>query len=181
MLRKILITLGIILVVLVAAFLILRSYTKSFSPEDSASIDISGLNVAVNYNQPSKKGRLIFGEAEKGALCPYGKVWRTGANEATVISFSSDAIIADRPLAAGKYSLWTIPGAETWSLIFNSQTGQWGTMYDETKNVLKVEVPSSPMTEVEELLTIDFNKQDSVAYLRLRWDQTEVQLPIAKK
>src|SRR5690606_37609349 len=92
----------------------------------------------VDYCQPAVKGRVIFGE-----LVPYGQVWRTGANEATVIEINRDVKVAGSDLKAGKYSLWTIPTPEKWTIIFNSETGQWGTMYAEDTDVLKVEVRSS--------------------------------------
>ena len=82
----------------------LRLYTKSFSPEAFASYQQNGIDVSVSYCQPSKKGRVIFGD-----VLPYGKIWRTGANEATSIRINRDAEINDSVLSKGKYSIFTIP------------------------------------------------------------------------
>jgi hypothetical protein len=78
-------------------------------------------NVKVTYGQPSKKGRVIFGD-----LVPYGEVWRTGANEATEITFSSDVVISGKTIKAGTYTLFTIPQKNTWTIILNSELKQWG-------------------------------------------------------
>ena len=163
----------IVVAVLAVAFFVLRTYTKSKSPEAVAVFKQDGLEVQVNYCQPAKKGRAIF-----GSLIPYGQVWRTGANEATLISFNKDVLLAGKPLKAGKYTLWTIPGANEWTVIINSQTGQWGTSYDESKDVLRVNVASAMKPEAVESFTIAFMPQADGADMRLRWDMTEVAVPI---
>jgi hypothetical protein len=88
------------------------------------------LTVQVDYSRPYKKRREIFGK-----LLPYGQVWRTGANEATIFDVKQDIKIGDKSLKAGKYTLWTIPNADKWTVILNSETGQWGTNYNEKKDV----------------------------------------------
>ena len=94
----------LVVAVLLVAYFAVRSFTKSNSPEAVAQIDQNGLKIKVDYCQPYKKGRKIF-----GGLVPYGQVWRTGANEATVIDFDQDVTVAGQPLKEGSYSLWTIP------------------------------------------------------------------------
>ena len=163
----------IVVAVLAVAFFALRTYTKSKSPEAVAVFKQDGLEVEVNYCQPAKQGRAIF-----GTLLPYGKVWRTGANEATVISFNKDVLLAGKPLKAGKYTLWTIPGANEWTIILNSQTGQWGTSYDESQDVLRVKVASATKPDMAESFKIDFSPQDGGSDMLLRWDSTEVAVPI---
>ena len=163
----------IVVAVLAVAFFVLRTYTKSKSPEAVAVFKQDGLEVQVNYCQPAKKGRAIF-----GSLIPYGQVWRTGANEATLISFNKDVLLAGKPLKAGKYTLWTIPGANEWTVIINSQTGQWGTSYDESKDALRVNVASAMKPEAVESFTIAFTPQAGGADMLLRWDMTEVAVPI---
>lgn len=159
--------------VLALAFYGFLTFTKSKSPADTASFNQNGLSVQVDYCRPYKKDRVIFGQ-----LLPYGKVWRTGANEATIFEVKQDVKIADKPLKAGKYTLWTIPGADNWTIVFNSQTGQWGTEYDETKDVLRVDVPASKLAETVEQFKIDFASAAGGSDMILRWENTEVKVPV---
>ncbi|WP_266362533.1 DUF2911 domain-containing protein [Tellurirhabdus rosea] len=171
--KRILIITGIVLVVLLAAFIGLRAWTKSKSPAATAEINQNGVSVKVEYSQPSKRGRDIFGE-----LVPYGQVWRTGANEATTIEFDQNVIVAGQPLDEGKYSLWTIPGEENWIVIFNRETGQWGTNYDQTEDVLRVPVVSRKRSSVAEQFFISFSPREGGTDMLLTWDETEAVVPI---
>jgi hypothetical protein len=176
---KILRILLVILAVLASVFVFIRFYyTKSFSPSASEKFEKNGLVVTVDYCQPSKKDRLIFGEEKDKALVPYGKWWRTGANEATVIKFSKNVIIAGKPLKAGTYSLFTIPEKDNWTIIINEEVGQWGLSYDEKKNVLTVPVPSSQTDSSAEQFKITFVEQADGANMVLNWDTTQVIVPI---
>lgn len=163
----------IVVAVLAVAFFALRTYTKSKSPAETAKFDQNGLSVQVDYCRPYKKGREIFGKLE-----PYGKVWRTGANEATIFDVKQDVKIGDKALKAGKYSLWTIPNVDKWTIVLNSETGQWGTMYDEKKDVLRVDVPAGKTADIVEQLTIDFATAEGGSDMNIRWDNTEVKVPI---
>src|SRR5437773_12011574 len=90
-------------------------------------------DVTIDYSRPAVKGRQIW-----GALVPYDKVWRTGANEATIISFSDDVTVNGQPLPKGSYSFHTIPGKDEWTLIFNKVDKQWGSFsYDEKQDALR--------------------------------------------
>lgn len=173
--KRVLTIVGIVIAVLVVAFFVLRTVTKSKSPEARAEFNQNGLAVTVDYCQPAKNGRKIFGE-----LVPFGKVWRTGANEATIIEFNKAVTVADRPVPAGKYSLWTIPLSDsTWTVILNKQTGQWGTTYDETKDFVRI--PASARTlpsPVIERFKIDFAPQPNGANMVMGWENTEVNVPI---
>ncbi|WP_341226636.1 DUF2911 domain-containing protein [uncultured Arcticibacterium sp.] len=172
--KKLIKILVIVAAVLAVGYFVLKSWTKSHSPEDVAEITDGELNIKVEYCQPALKGRVIFGE-----LVPFDRVWRTGANEATIISFSEDVKIAGEDLAAGEYSLWTIPREGDWSIIFNSQTGQWGTSYDEETDVLRVDVPAVQTEESTELLKISLVDVDSAGIsMNLKWDKTLVHVPI---
>ena len=173
--KRVLIVLGVIAAVLLIAFFVLRSVTKSSSPEAVAQFDQNGLTVKVDYCQPSKKGREIF-----GGLVPYEKVWRTGANEATVIEFGQAVTIAGKPLKAGKYSLWTVPFPNGWQAIFNRETGQWGTSYNPAEDELRVMVASRPHSPMTENFTISFAPATNGADIILAWDQTEAIVPIRK-
>ncbi len=163
----------IVVAVLVAAFFGLKSFTKSKSPGETAKFDQNGLSVQVDYCRPYKKGREIFGKLE-----PYGKVWRTGANEATIFDVKQDVKIGDKALKAGKYTLWTIPNVDKWTIVLNSETGQWGTNHDETKDILSVDVPVGKTASIIEQLTIDFTAAEGGTDMGIRWDNTEVKVPI---
>jgi hypothetical protein len=155
----------------------LRKYTKSFSPEAVAETAQNGVKIKVTYGKPSKKGRLIFGREQDKALLAYGKVWRTGANEATLIEFPEDVILAGKPVKAGTYSLFSVPGQSNWNIILNSETGQWGTEYNDGKNVLKVEVPIRIRQSVQEIFNIYFEEIPNGVNMVLSWDQTEALVP----
>ena len=109
---------------------------------------------------------------------PYGEVWRTGANEATIFDVKQDIKVSDKTLKAGKYTLWTIPNVDKWTIILNSETGQWGTNYDEKKDVVRVDVPVGKSAEMMEQFKIDFAAAATGAEMILRWDNTEVKVPI---
>lgn len=173
--NKILRTLGILAVVSAAVFFGLRVYTKSHSPAAVAESKNDSLTVRVDYSRPAKKGRVIF-----GGLVPYGHIWRTGANEATVITFDQDVRVAGQPLAKGAYSLWTMPSPSGWIIVFNTQTGQWGTRYDPTKDRLKVPAPVRQRATVAEQFVIRFAPQPGGTDLTLSWDKTDVIVPIRK-
>lgn len=171
---------GLIAVLLAGLLFFLYNRTKSRSPEAIVTVSEKGATVTVAYNRPYKKGREIF-----GALVPYGKVWRTGANEATVFSTTKALSIGGQTLPAGKYSLWTIPQADKWTVIFNKETGQWGINFNdeanrqESNDVLAVETPSVASPTETEQFTISLEKMDSELELIFMWDKTLVVLPFA--
>jgi len=139
----------------------------------SPRVETEAGNVKVSYGQPSKRDRVIFGK-----LVPYGEVWRTGANKATEISFKKDATFGGKPVKAGTYTLFTIPGEKEWTFILNSELKQEGAgKYNEIKDkdVLKVTVPSETISgSAVEKLTISIQGDKLV----LEWDKTRVQVPV---
>ncbi|QOI97657.1 MAG: DUF2911 domain-containing protein [Flammeovirgaceae bacterium] len=147
--------------------------SKRPSPPAVAEGTIDGVKVKVDYSQPGAKGRKVM-----GGLVPYGEVWRTGANEATVIEFDKNVKIEGQALAAGKYTLFTIPGENEWTIIFNKKTGQWGA-YDYAKNkdqdALQVKVKSGK-TNFTELFTISVDKD----VVTLKWENTAVSFKVSK-
>lgn len=159
--------------VLAAAFYGFKTFTKSHSPAETVSFDKNGLKVDITYSRPSMKGRQIF-----GALVPYGQVWRTGANEATLFSVGRDVTVAGQSLKAGKYTLWTIPNEGKWTIIINKETGQWGTNYNEKEDVVKVDVPSGKTDEVIEQFTIQLKEAAGGSDLSLAWEGTQAVVPI---
>jgi len=173
--KRILIISGVVISVVILAIFGLRIYTKSFSPEATAAYKGDRLNIQVDYCRPSKNERDIFGD-----LLPYGEVWRTGANEATLITFDKPVIINGARLDAGKYSLFSIPQKDHWTIIFNNQTGQWGTIYNQDRDALRIDVPSEKSDTLQEVFTIDFKDQDDQQVdMILKWDSTIVHVPIA--
>jgi hypothetical protein len=109
--------------------------SKRPSPPGTAEVTLKGKSITIDYSRPSMRGRKIM-----GALVPYGKVWRTGANEATTLTTPIDLNIGGTKVPAGKYTIWTLPSADTWKLIINKQTGQWGTVYDEKQDLARIEM-----------------------------------------
>ena len=117
------------------------------SPKASVAQTIGLTDVAVSYSRPSVKGRVIW-----GGLVPYDKPWRTGANEATTISFSDDVTVNGQKLAAGTYAIVTIPGKDEWTVIFNKDTKLWfETEYDAAKDVLRVKAKPETAPHMESL------------------------------
>src|SRR5258708_3443715 len=124
--KKVLIIVGVVLLLLAGGlYYYTQVYTKSFSPVAKVDFNDGNLTVQVVYSSPSKKGREIFGK-----LVPYGKTWRTGANEPTTFETNTDLTFGEKELKAGKYSLWTVPGEQTWHVVFNSELPPWGINFD---------------------------------------------------
>jgi hypothetical protein len=163
----------------VAKFFV-KQHDKSFSPEEEVTYTSGDLTVRVFYNRPFKKGREIF-----GSLVPYDEVWRTGANEATTFETNKDLLIEGRTLKKGKYSLWTIPGEESWTIILNAEYGQWGIGSDGEANrnpksdVLNIEVIAVQQERVFEQFTISFERVGEDAEMVLIWDKTLVAMPFS--
>lgn len=136
-------------------------------------------NIKVVYGQPSKKGRVIFGADGSSSLEKYGKVWRTGANEATEVTFKNDVMFGGKMVKAGTYTLFTIPGEKEWSVILNSTLGQWGAYdYDKIKgtDVATIKVPvSMNKTPIEKLTITPANSSIAIA-----WDNMTVSVPVMK-
>ncbi len=132
-------------------------------------------DVEIVYSRPSMKGRQIF-----GSVVPYAAVWRTGANAATKISFSTTVKLKGTPVPAGSYALYTIPGEAEWTIILNKGVGQSGTQYDEKADVVRFNVRPVNLSDTSlETFTIEFNHlRDKSAILNLIWDKTVVPIPI---
>jgi hypothetical protein len=195
--RNFLVT-GVIILILLGVISYYRFHTKSFSPEAEVNFEADGLKVHIRYSRPFKKGRVIFGPPYKKdsvifyPLVPYGKVWRTGANEATLFETNADLKFNGKILKAGSYSLWTIPGEQTWTLIFNSEhTGflhspLWGIDFngeanrEEKDDVMTIEVPAVTQDKVFEQFTISIEKVGEEMEMILLWDKTLVTLPFSR-
>ncbi len=178
MLKKILIGIGILVLAVIGFVAYTMLTTKNHSPADVAEYKGSdGLEITVNYYQPYKKGRQLFGG--EGALVPNGKKWRTGANDATEITVNQDVQIGGQTLKAGTYSLYTIPGDSEWTVAFNGNTNYWGAgfsdPFDESKDVLRAKASISKTNEEVEQFTITFSDGP---VMNMAWGDTKVSLPI---
>lgn len=127
----------------------------------------------VIYSRPQKEGRTVF-----GGLVEYGQVWRFGANEATEIELYRDVRINNKKLPKGRYTLYAIPTANEWTVIFNKDTDIWGSFkYDEKKDVLRVTVPVQKLVTPVELFSIAFTKAGAGADMMIAWEEAMVTLP----
>ncbi|HLT71545.1 MAG TPA: DUF2911 domain-containing protein [Cyclobacteriaceae bacterium] len=141
------------------------------SPPATATGKVGDATVTINYSSPAVKGRAIWGD-----LVPYGEVWRAGANEATVFATDKDIKVEGKTLPAGKYSLFAQPGENEWTIIFNSETGQWGVKRggvanrDPAKDVLSVTVKPKKSANMNERLAYVVDGKS----FALRWENLEV-------
>ncbi|MBK7036183.1 MAG: DUF2911 domain-containing protein [Bacteroidetes bacterium] len=142
------------------------------SPPATASATIGTNTITIVYSSPLVKGRPIWGE-----LVKYDEVWRTGANEATTITFTQDVTIEGQNLPKGTYSLFTIPTAEQWTIIFNVNETQWGAFkYDQSEDALRVSVKPLAVDAVQENLLFEVmsDSTPNSGIVRLRWEKLQV-------
>jgi hypothetical protein len=141
------------------------------SPPASANAKIGTTDITVKYSSPAVKGRKIWGE-----LVPYGQVWRTGANEATTITFSKDVTVEGQKLKAGTYALFTVPGDKEWTVIFNNTAKQWGAFkYDQTQDALRVKVKPMVTPTMNERMKIDVKPKGKTAgVVTIMWENMAV-------
>jgi hypothetical protein len=141
------------------------------SPPQTAEATVKGTKVLIDYSSPAAKGRDLYGD-----LVPYGKIWRTGANEATTVTVDKDVKIGGKTLKAGKYALFTIPGENDWEIIINSEWDQWGAYnYDASKDVLRTSV--KPMKTDSNVESLRFNI-DEGGLVVMAWGDTQVPFKI---
>ena len=144
------------------------------SPPMDVKQTVDGKTVSLHYNAPSKRGREIF-----GALVPYDKVWRTGANPATALKTEANLKIGTATVPAGSYTLYTLPSTGAWKLIINKQTGQWGTKYDESQDLARVEMKKTALASPQETMSITLDPfQGKHSTLHVKWDTTDVSVPV---
>lgn len=131
----------------------------------------------VVYSRPHKNNRLIFSD-KKIALCEYGKPWRLGANEATEITFFKNVIISGNNVAMGTYTLYCIPEADKWTIVFNSNLNTWGLHMQESMDLFKIEIPVMQQTPAIEDFTMVFEDAADGANLIMAWDVVKTKMPI---
>ncbi len=139
------------------------------SPADSVRTTVGGANVSIAYQRPSKRGRTIF-----GGVVPWDAVWRTGANTATVFTTDRNLTVGGVAVPAGSYTLWSIPGRSGWQLVINKQTGQWGTVYNQDRDLARIPMTVERLTTPVEQFTLAIDN----GRLSLAWDDTRAWVPI---
>jgi hypothetical protein len=160
--------------VLVAAPLFAQFQAPQPSPNASLTQRIGLTDATISYSRPNVRGRAVWGD-----LVPFDKPWRTGANQATTVTFSDDVTVEGQKLAAGTYALVTIPGKTEWTVIFNKDTKLWfETQYDAAKDVLRVKAKPVP-ADMTESLTIRFlSVEPASAVLAIEWEKLRVPVTI---
>ena len=148
---------------------------ERLSPHESVMAMLGEANITVTYGRPYKKGREIY-----GGLVPYDEVWRTGADEATTLETDRDLMLGALHVPAGKYALFTIPGASMWTLIVNKVSDQWGAFsYDEAEDLGRVQMSVSETAEMMEQLTIGIEAGEGTnGTLSIDWDMTSATLSL---
>lgn len=161
-------------VVLISSVAIGAEKKKPLSPPATAEGTIGAKKIAVHYHAPSKRNRAVMGK-----LVPYGQVWRTGANGATIFKTDGALMIGDLFVPAGTYSLFTIPGEKEWTLIVNKQTSQWGTDHDPKQDLGRVRMSVRPVKDAMETLTIGVKPSGGKkGTLTIAWENTEASVPL---
>ncbi|MEO0894850.1 MAG: DUF2911 domain-containing protein [Bacteroidota bacterium] len=177
-LRNALIITGAVIAVGMIALKVFETNMRKLSPPQTAEFTQGDLKMEVIYCSPAKKDRNIFGE-----LIPFGEVWRTGANEATLFTSSKDFKFNGQEVKAGTYTLWTIPGEKEWKVMLNSKMYAWGIhMSGEAQregefDVATATVAVMPLASVEENLKIAIQQQEELN-MSIAWDQTKVKVPL---
>ena len=145
------------------------------SPSSKIIQKVGLTDVTVDFSRPSTKGRKIFGE-----LVPFGEVWRTGANGATILNFSTEVSISGTKVPAGSYALYSIPGKTSWTMILSKNTKLWGAIgYDSKDDILRFSATPEKTSRMYDSFEISFAKlTDSSADLSIKWEQTRVEFTI---
>ncbi len=150
--------------------------SKRPSPPATAKCELAGgKSIGVDYSSPRLKGRHVGGE-----LAPYGEVWRTGANEATTFVTTADLMVGGQHVPAGKYTLFTIPNKDKWTLIISKKTGEWGIPYPGAdSDLVRVDMKASATSGLVENFTIAFDKGAKGCTMRLEWENTRAFVDIS--
>lgn len=135
--------------------------TRPSPPAQASGTTAKGAKITIDYSQPSIKGRAIGTE-----IAEFGKVWRTGANEATTFEVDKDVVIMGKALKAGKYGLYTIPGENEWTVIFNKKSNLWGSNgYSDTDDALRINAKASKAPSFKEKMTFMVDKAGKVSFM----------------
>jgi hypothetical protein len=145
----------------------------ALSSRDTLAVSGGGADFWVDYGRPAKRGRDIWSK-----LVPFDTVWRTGADAATQFRTSRDLMVGSARVPAGMYTLWSLYGPTSAELIINKQTGQWGTEYDSTQDLVRVPMSPHELSEPVERFTIAIDSTADGGTLKLMWDRTEFSVPL---
>ncbi len=161
---------ALVAVLAVPAAGLVAAQEKRASPHDTVKATIDGANVSISYGRPLTKGRKVF-----GGLVPYGQVWRTGADEATILTTDKALMIGPIHVNPGKISLYSLIDDKTWKLVLNKQTGQWGTEYAQAQDLARVDaVVAKLSTPVEQFtITIEKNPAGKGGTIVMQWETTK--------
>lgn len=169
-----------LIIILLMSGIFLGANAQEFhmpKPSPTVSVDqgFSTSFIKLKYSRPSVKDRVIFGQ-----LIPYGKIWRTGANEATKITFGEDVSLSGHPIKAGTYELYTIPGKQEWKIILNSKSDNWGAAgYDKKENTLSFSVPVKHLNTPQESFLISIEDLiNNSCNIVLSWADVSVSFPV---
>ncbi|RFN58597.1 DUF2911 domain-containing protein [Marixanthomonas ophiurae] len=175
--------LTILFFVAITAFSTDTVQSQTFPKMDTSPMDLAMARpdrntppiARVIYSRPQKNGREIFGE-----LVPYGKVWRTGANEATELTIYEPLKVNETVLQPGTYTLYTIPEEDMWTVIINKNANVWGTVYKKENDIVRLETPARNAAAPAESLSMVFRPENNGATLMIGWDKTYVEVPFEK-
>jgi len=146
------------------------------SPRDSVSLSLDTNVISINYGRPSMRGRKIMGQ-----LVPWNKVWRTGANQATHLRTSFDMSFGGVPVPRGTYTLWTLPSPEGWKVIINKQIHQWGTVYNASLDLARLDATVTTLAAPVDTMTMVLSATGtSSGIFAVRWENTQVSVPFQK-
>ncbi len=147
------------------------------SPRDTVKAEIAGAHLLIDYGRPAVRGRKIFG----GAVVPWGVVWRTGANAATQLVTDKELLFGNVVVPPGTYSLFTLPSEHGWKLIVNRQHGQWGTVYDDAKDLARLPLTVKHQPSLTERFTFTIDAKGNGGAISFRWAETEASIPFVVK
>jgi hypothetical protein len=142
------------------------------SPHETVEWNVGGAKVTVVYGRPYLKGRSL------DSLAPAGKIWRTGADEATTLTTDKGLMFGSLMVPAGTYTIYTVPGATTWQLVVNKQTGQWGTEYDQKQDLGRAELKVEKLAKPSEQVTISFGQANGSPTINIDWGSVRATAPV---
>lgn len=171
--RRALIAAAVAAVLAVPGAAVIAAQQKRASPHETVKAVVDGANVTITYGRPAMKGRKIF-----GGLVPYGQVWRTGADEATILETDKALMIGPLHVNPGKVSLYSLIDEKTWKLVVNRQVGQWGTEYTQAQDMGRVDmrVETLPKPVEQFTITIDKNPAGKGGLLVMQWETKKATL-----
>ena len=177
--KKIIIGLVVLVVIVAGVFYYLNNRNRTLSPPGNTELVVGDLTISISYSRPSVRDRVIFGTEEDGALQPYGKYWRLGANEPTQVTFSTDVTFNGEPVKSGTYRMYAIPGKDAFEIRLNSEIGIWGASEpDYAKDFLKAKIPVQKTESTVEQFTIRTTEAAGGIDIILEWADVRLVLPV---